>query len=102
MVSQERPKHGLLPRLCHSLLDPTHETSLSSQLGQFLVVLQQLRSRLGDHDVVITFESVLGDRVMSRVWGEDWKSREKTCSRGISRSAARRGFADEDHLADTH
>lgn len=35
------------------------------------MMLQQLSSGLRDHDVVIPFEGVLGDRVVSRVGGKD-------------------------------
>jgi hypothetical protein len=51
------------------------------------MMLQQLSSGLGDHDVVIPFEGVLGDRVVSRVGGKDCevqKSKVRERGRGAS------------------
>lgn len=36
------------------------------------MMLEQLRGRFGDHDVVARFEGELGDRVVRRIGGEDW------------------------------
>ena len=54
-----------------SLFNPADETSLGGQFGEFLVVLQQLRGGLGDHDVVVPLERILGDRVVGRVGRKD-------------------------------
>lgn len=54
------------------LLNPAHETLVSSQLGQFLVVLQKLGSWLGDHDMMIALQSVLCNGKVGRVGSENF------------------------------
>jgi hypothetical protein len=69
------------------LLDPADESLLGGKFGELLVVLQELSSGFGDHDMVIALQGVLSDRVVSRIGSEDCKDRrvkhrDNACTRG--------------------
>jgi hypothetical protein len=55
----------------HSLLDKAHEALLRGEVGESLVVLERLGSRLGDEDVVAKVERLGSDGEVGRVRGED-------------------------------
>lgn len=53
------------------VLHPADQVLLRRQLGQLLMVLEELRRRLGDEDRVTEGKRLESDRVVSRVGGED-------------------------------